>query len=304
MQIPTTLLSIEHLTAVAFEERDTLQTILTQWENVQIQHNVSQADLHIVIEAISSTIETALNNPDLADFVVSNSTFEDDAELLYSDINITALPEIFHLDIFKDIFLFELKNLVRLTQLPDLTALHKIRHFEVVDCSIHHIPPRLIQSNPELEIFWVSGTQITEIPNEICNLTRLELLDLSYNSLVRLPENIGYLNYSSPDQSILGLKINHNKLISLPNSIEQLTRWDISYADNLPLCTYRLDNNQINYYQLLLTDENLPANMRANIQHFFNVTRQLNWIDQSRAALVYGSQQQQRQDRVFLEHLA
>lgn len=41
----------------------------------------------------------------------------------------------------------------------------------------------------------MSHNSINQLPNEICKLKNLSTLNLSYNKLVQLPKELGYLDY-------------------------------------------------------------------------------------------------------------
>lgn len=56
------------------------------------------------------------------------------------------------------------------------------------------------------------------IPNSITNLTKLIELDISYNNIKELPENIGNL------VNIEIFKVNNNKIISIPESYNNLKK--------------------------------------------------------------------------------
>lgn len=75
----------------------------------------------------------------------------------------------------------------------------------------------------------LSGNEISELPTEIGNLTKLIEIDLSYNKITSLPESIGQLS------NLLVLNINNNMLISLPDGIYNL--------ENLE--SLKLENNQL-----------------------------------------------------------
>ncbi len=64
---------------------------------------------------------------------------------------------------------------------------------------------------------YLGGYQLSSLPKEIANLTKLEMLDLRHNQLTYLPKEIARLT------RLTMLNLRKNKLIRLPNEISWLT---------------------------------------------------------------------------------
>ena len=73
-------------------------------------------------------------------------------------------------------------------------------------------------------IYW-----LTPLPPEICSLTSLRTLNLSFNSLTTLPPEIGKLT------NLSHLNLWDNKLTTLPVEIEELTNLTELWHGNNPL---------------------------------------------------------------------
>lgn len=105
----------------------------------------------------------------------------------------------------------------------------------------------------QLEQLDLSGMNLSELPQEICNLSNLRSLDLRSNHLNSLPNSIGNLN------NLTSLNLWNNHLSSLPESIgdlSNLTSFNLSYnqLNTLPetigqlsnLTSFNLSHNQFN----------------------------------------------------------
>lgn len=79
------------------------------------------------------------------------------------------------------------------------------------------IPEEMFEVAEEITILDVSGNRITELPERISKLTKLQNLDASYNKIVSVPESIGDL------ESLQYLDLTCNKLTSLPEGMCRLT---------------------------------------------------------------------------------
>jgi len=120
-----------------------------------------------------------------------------------------------------------------------------------------------------LTILDIGKNQLKEIPHEIGNLTKLEMLYLSCNELINLPPEIGKLT------NLNTLDINRNQLTSLPPEIGYL-------SDNLKFLMFDHNPFQLDYAGLgptkLLECFKVINELRADLKErmflnseFFNV---------------------------------
>jgi Leucine-rich repeat (LRR) protein len=67
-----------------------------------------------------------------------------------------------------------------------------------------------------LKNLFLSNNQLTDLPQEIGQLTQLEYLDISDNQLTKLPQEIGQLT------QLTNLYLSNNQLTEFPQEIRQL----------------------------------------------------------------------------------
>ncbi|KAA5824526.1 hypothetical protein FPF71_10145 [Algibacter amylolyticus] len=96
--------------------------------------------------------------------------------------------------------------------------------------------------------FDLSNKDITNIPEELGNLTEVTYISLSHNSLTSLPESLGNLT------KLITLDLEYNNLTSLPNSIGDLT----------VLRTLILNNNKLTSLPELIVNTNLSGIVNMN----------------------------------------
>ncbi len=102
------------------------------------------------------------------------------------------------------------------------------------------------------------GNKLINIPTELVNLIKLEILDLSHNELISLPKEIGNL------VNLRTLQLGHNRLTSIPNEIEKLTNLK---QLNLDQSSYQIDNLDPECEILILSEietkiTNLPITLK------------------------------------------
>ncbi len=111
--------------------------------------------------------------------------------------------------------------------LTNLLYINNLFKLELLDISSNNLKfLNGIHKLTNLKTFIANSNSISEIPDEICNLHNLEILNLSNNRLLTLPENIGKL------KSLKELYLARNQIKKLPDSIEDLKNLeiiDISY---------------------------------------------------------------------------
>ena len=84
---------------------------------------------------------------------------------------------------------------------------------------------------PLVTNIYLNGNNLTTIPKEIGNLTKLRQLDLSYNELTTLPPEIGNLT------NLEEFHLNDNQLTTLPPEIGNLKNLERLYLDENELTT-------------------------------------------------------------------
>ena len=103
----------------------------------------------------------------------------------------------------------------------------------------------------KLETLYLSGNELTQLPESILNLTSLKELRLGSNQFTQLPEQIGDLT------SLEYLRLSNNKLIQLPDQIGNLTSLELlySHSNNFTQLPEQI-GNLTSLKELLLYDNN------------------------------------------------
>ena len=134
-----------------------------------------------------------------------------------------------------------------------------------------------IAKDEKLLFLDLRGLMLSELPDEICELTFVIDIDLSYNQFITLPVQLTKLgNLLSLDLShnyimeidfqysdfngLRSLNISHNYLYSIPKCIDYLRSTDITFNNNpflngLPAEIEYYDFHQIIYYLDLIRDD-------------------------------------------------
>jgi Leucine-rich repeat (LRR) protein len=86
--------------------------------------------------------------------------------------------------------------------------------------------PKEIGQLQKLEILFLSHNRLVKLPKEIGQLKNLKQLDLSYNSLIELPKEIGQL------KNLNYLSLSYNSLVELPKEIGRLQNLKYLYIRN------------------------------------------------------------------------
>jgi internalin A len=107
-----------------------------------------------------------------------------------------------------------------LSQAAALIEEARKNHSPILDLSLNSLTelPESIGQLTRLQGLYLYKNQLASLPEVIGQLTRLQVLDLNNNQLASLPESIGQLT------RLQGLHLNNNQLASLPESIGQLTQ--------------------------------------------------------------------------------
>ena len=126
---------------------------------------------------------------------------------------------------------------------------------------------KLSELNLSSESYSYSSKKLTQIPDEVFELTHLKKLNLSNNQLTNLPDSVGKLT------NLTQLNLSNNQLTNLPKSVVNLTnlaRLDLSNNElnNLPQSVVNL----INLTQLYLRGNQLN-NLPQSVVNLTNLTR-------------------------------
>ncbi len=113
----------------------------------------------------------------------------------------------------------------------------------------------------------LSDKGITELPDEIDQLTIPQTLYLSHNQLTTLPESIGQLT------NLQTLYLNHNQLTTLPESIGQLTNLQTLYLNANQLTTLPESIGQLINLQTLYLNANQLTTLPESIGQLINLQK-------------------------------
>lgn len=130
--------------------------------------------------------------------------------------NFSELPNVFHLNSFKNISRLEITNCVKITELPtSFTALRNLAHLVINGCTNLSKLPESFGELTGLKSLSLINNGIEELPQSIGSLAQLKALNLSgCVSLKGLPESIGALD------GVFSLILTDcRSLVELPKSI-------------------------------------------------------------------------------------
>ena len=126
-----------------------------------------------------------------------------------------------------------------LNALPlDLGAYKNLKRLYVDANQLKEIPQSTFSNLKSLEELDLSYNQLTSLPDNIAKATQLELLDLSNNAFEALPKGVLAL------KNLKTLNIRNNKIKVLPEEIKYLDKLEIIY-----LAGNALDPNQRALYR-------------------------------------------------------
>ena len=166
--------------------------------------------------------------------------------------------------------LFDLASLSSLSQLELTHQTEKDRHLR----AIPSMPAKMMELQYLTELV-ACYIRLVTIPDDICWITSLQRVNVSYNQLECLPPNIGRLT------RLRSLDASRNKITSVPdqlwkiNSLNNvnlhhniLTEIDFS-ADYLKSCTYLdISSNQLRYLPTAFSEQSLSQTM--TLRCFYN----------------------------------
>ena len=115
-----------------------------------------------------------------------------------------------------------------LQALPDLNAMHTLRH---LDLSHNHFKvfPASICQLPALKVLHFANNVLTDLPESIAHLSELYELDLSHNALRDLPSSL-----RSMGRSLVEINLSHNQFCQVPQVLIDLARDHAPLDQSLP----------------------------------------------------------------------
>jgi len=120
----------------------------------------------------------------------------------------------------------------------------------------------------DLSVAWdapENTPRLTELPDSLVKLTRLQSLDLSNNGLTTLPEWLGQLT------ELLSLQVANNQLTTLPDSLGQLTQLRSLAAYNNWLTTMPQSLGQLTQLQSLDLSDNRLTTVPGSLGHLISL---------------------------------
>lgn len=160
-------------------------------------------------------------------------------------------------------------------------ALRRIRAVEVSNAAKLNLSDLLLRQLPpeigrlgQLEILILRNTsregkhpQLAVLPDEITQLSRLKVFDLSGNRLISLPAKIGQLT------NLQRLYLNGNQLSRLPGGISQLANLQVLYLSHNQLSNLPAEISQLTNLQGLYLDHNQLTSLPAEISQLTSLQR-------------------------------
>ena len=156
-------------------------------------------------------------------------------------------------------------------------------HSPSLDLSGQHLSelPESIGQLNRLESLSLDNNQLTSLPESIGHLSQLQFLYLDGNQLTTLPESIGQLS------QLLSLSLSGNQLTTLPESIGQLSQLQILSLKGNQLTSLPESIGHLSQLQLLYLDGNqltsLPESIGqlSQLQYIFLNDNQLTTLPES-----------------------
>ncbi|CAH8547022.1 unnamed protein product [Heterobilharzia americana] len=225
---------------------ETGQSIITSEMNKSKTSNVSEDTLN----SIAERIDTLLRSGQMKSYHIPTVIFKlrrikalylDHCQLNFIPENLTHMKRISELYLSKNYFkeipqgLYSIGNTLQYLDLS-YNQLNMLNEESVT------LPKNFGVKFTVLKVLKLASMNLTKIQNgSLCGMIQLKLLDLNYNKISQLPDDINCLI------SLEELYLCENKLTILPNTIsqlEQLNTLDLSYnqMNNLPDDLYKLKN--------------------------------------------------------------
>ncbi|CAD5120363.1 unnamed protein product [Dimorphilus gyrociliatus] len=142
----------------------------------------------------------------------------------------------------------------RLTSLP--ASIGRFKQLKVIRAVKNHLtclPPFELTN---LEILDVSWNQLKILPNQLCSCTSLRQLNVSNNQLISLPEDIGLCS------QLRTIDLEQNKLKTVPTSLSTLNKLKDIILNYNPLedVSDELSVQELKSYLRILTEDPVPCN--------------------------------------------
>ena len=117
--------------------------------------------------------------------------------------------------------------------------------------------------NGKITVLYLSGNNISFVPSELSQLTKLTHLDLDYNNISLVSLELSQLKY---------LDLSHNKLISVPYELSQLTNLIELYLDYNNISLVPSELSQLTNLKYLDLDNNNLLSVPSELSQLKNLT--------------------------------
>jgi internalin A len=158
----------------------------------------------------------------------------------------------------------------------------KLHEWKWSDSRQHEILNALIKnaSDNKAVSLNLSYRGLTELPEQLCELTGLQSLDLMGNRLTALPDSLGRLT------DLRRLFLNGNQLASLPESLKDLTQLQELYLHGNPLLELPTEILGNSWQDVFSMRETQPANPARILDYYFRVLRGRRPLNEAKLILV------------------